>query len=55
MKMALQYNDRVVQARCLCVFADIHRNRGDNEVNIIAWLSRVGRGKHGLGILRQCQ
>ena len=32
MKLALQYNDRVIQARCLCVFADIHRNRGDNKV-----------------------
>ncbi|XP_038072503.1 43 kDa receptor-associated protein of the synapse-like [Patiria miniata] len=31
MKMALQLNDRAIQARCLCIFADIHRKRGDCE------------------------
>ncbi|XP_078000141.1 43 kDa receptor-associated protein of the synapse-like [Glandiceps talaboti] len=31
MKLALQLRDRSVQGRCLCLFADIHRNRQDYE------------------------
>lgn len=31
MKLAMQYSDRPVQARCLYLFADIHRKRSDTE------------------------
>ncbi|XP_071492523.1 43 kDa receptor-associated protein of the synapse-like [Diadema antillarum] len=31
MKLSLQQHDHLAQARCMCVFADVHRNRGDCE------------------------
>ncbi|XP_050391551.1 43 kDa receptor-associated protein of the synapse [Patella vulgata] len=31
MKVAMLYGDTVVQVRCMVLFADIHRRRGDNE------------------------
>ncbi|ESP03907.1 hypothetical protein LOTGIDRAFT_156505 [Lottia gigantea] len=34
MKVAMLYNDIVVQVKCMVLFADIHRSRGDNERSI---------------------
>lgn len=30
--MAIAENDRAMQAKCLCCFADIHRRRNDIQV-----------------------
>ena len=42
LKMALAENDRPMQAKCLCCFADIYRRRNDVQVRRSLWITYTG-------------
>ena len=41
MKLALEDGDRPTQGKCMCCFADIHRNGNDLEVRLTHNSSRA--------------
>ncbi|XP_071941864.1 43 kDa receptor-associated protein of the synapse-like [Antedon mediterranea] len=42
LKMSIKHNERMVQSRCLCILADIHRTKGDFQACYPRYESAIG-------------